>query len=378
MEYIFFDIECANCFQGRGKICSFGYVITDEKFNIISKEDILVNPHSKFHLCGHGNHPGITLGYDEKTFKSSPDFNHHYGKIRELLTKPGRLIFGFSVMSDAGYIKSECERFKREIFDYSFIDVQRIFTDLKGLDNTPSLIKCAHEYGVLESQDVHRSDDDSYFTVRVLRGLCEETGLSPLELIEKYPHSKCWCKNGELGSEFIRYKELLKAQKLSKMEKLTNSPRSNWMHTSLARADEFSAYIKRVFVNRIAPSILSGKKVCISSLYEEYHYAEMMNIVSLLAKNGAKYTRHAYSCDFFVEYDIVDKNGKEYRCYRKEKAQLINDSERKITFLSLADFLKILNTSDKEISILDRSLLAPVRRNANRALPRRSKVATPV
>ena len=70
MEYIFFDIECANCFQGRGKICSFGYVITDESFNVISKNDILMNPHSRFHLCGHGNHPGITLGYDEKTFNS--------------------------------------------------------------------------------------------------------------------------------------------------------------------------------------------------------------------------------------------------------------------------------------------------------------------
>ena len=191
MEYIFFDIECANCFQGRGKICSFGYVITDEQFNIISKNDILVNPHSRFYLCGHGNHPGIVLGYDEKTFKSSPDFPRHYKKIRELLTHPNRIVFGFSVMSDAGYIKSECERFNKEIFDYNFIDIQRIFTDYKGLTNTPSLINCAHEYGVLESQDVHKSDDDSYFTMRVMKGICQETGLTVPELIKKYPHCKC-------------------------------------------------------------------------------------------------------------------------------------------------------------------------------------------
>ena len=102
------------------------------------------------------------------------------------------IVFGFSVMSDANYIKSECERYRKEIFDYSFIDIQRIFTDYKELVNTPSLINCAHEYGVTESQDVHRSDDDSYFTMCVLKGLCKETGLSPLELIEKYPQKGLW------------------------------------------------------------------------------------------------------------------------------------------------------------------------------------------
>lgn len=359
MEYIFFDIECANCFHGKGKICSFGYVVTDEHFNVISKNDILVNPHSRFHLCGHGNHPGIVLGYDEKTFKSSPDFPRHYDKIRKLLTKPNRLIFGFSVMSDAGYIKSECERFNKEIFDYSFIDIQRIFTDHKGLDNTPSLIKCAHEYGVLESQDVHKSDDDSYFTMRVLKGLCDETGLSPEELIEKYPLSKCWCKNGELGSEFIRYKELQKTLKLTKMEVLTGSPRANWMHSSLEKANEFAFYSKRVSINPQSTSSLLGKRVCISALYEEYHYNEMMNIVSLLAKNGAKYTRHAYSCDIFVPCQIIDKAGKEYKCYRKEKACAINNNEREITFISLDELFALLETSSEELKVLDKSRLSP-------------------
>ena len=374
MEYIFFDIECANCFHGHGKICSFGYVITDESFNVISKNDILMNPHSRFHLYGHGNHPGITLGYDEKTFNASPSFPRHYKKIRELLTKPERLVFGFSVISDAGYIKSECERYHKEIFDYSFIDIQRIYTDLRELENTPSLIKCAHEYGVMESQDVHKSDDDSYFTMRVLKGMCEETGLTPSQLIGKYPHCKCWCKNGEISSEYHNYKESLKAQKLTKMERLANSPRSNWMHSSEKTAKEFATYAKKVFINRGISSSFSGKKVCISSLFEEYHFAEMMNIVSLLAKCGAKYTRHAYACDVFVTHSITDKNGKDYRCYRMEKAQLINDTEKEIEFITLNTLLDILGTSLDEISTLDRSRLTPIRRGVSKPSLHRKKV----
>ena len=141
MKYVFFDIECANCFQGNGKICSFGYVITDEKFKILEKKDIPMNPHSKFHLFGNKNHPGIVLAYDEKTFNSSPDFIHFYKKIRNLLTDRHCINFGFSVLSDAGYIKSECKRYAKPMFDYEFIDVQRIYTDYKMLENTPSLIK---------------------------------------------------------------------------------------------------------------------------------------------------------------------------------------------------------------------------------------------
>ena len=44
MKYLFFDIECSNCHGGIGKMCEFGYVLTDENFNIISQDDIPMSP----------------------------------------------------------------------------------------------------------------------------------------------------------------------------------------------------------------------------------------------------------------------------------------------------------------------------------------------
>lgn len=361
MDYIFFDIECANCFGGRGKICSFGYVITDENFNIRQKNDLIINPHSKFHLHGHNNHPGIVLGYEEDEFLASPDFKFYYPIIKELLSSGDALIFGFSVMSDAGFLKSECNRFHRPMFDFDFIDIQRIYTDLKGLDNTPALIKCASEYGVTETQDVHKSDDDSYFTMRVLKGLCGETGLTPLELIENYPLCKCWCKDGELGSEFINWKEIQKANKLSKMEKATGSLRSNWIHSSEEHAQEFSLYQKRVFINRDIKTPISGKRVCISSLYEEYHFNEMMNIVSLLAKMGAKYSRHAYGCDIFATCEIIGKGGEPYRCYRHEKVQNAISEGKDIEIITVDALLEMLEVDKESLKELKRSELTPMK-----------------
>ena len=54
MKYVFFDIECACVYKNVAKICVFGYCVADEQFNILEKQDILINPNGKFHLTDHG------------------------------------------------------------------------------------------------------------------------------------------------------------------------------------------------------------------------------------------------------------------------------------------------------------------------------------
>ena len=364
MKYTFFDIECANCFQGRGKICSFGYVVTDESFNILQKEDIVIDPHSKFHLTGRGNRPGIVLAYNEEEFKSAPRFPHFYRKIRELLTDEDSLIFGFSVMSDAGYIKSECERYKKEIFDYDFIDVQRIFTDLHSLTNTPSLLHAVEKYDSMETQDIHKSDDDAYLTMKVLKGICNATSLTVPEVIEEYSNGKCWCKDGVIDTEYTRYKELLKAQKLSKMEKLTQSPRKNWICSSRENHYEFSKYISRVFSDFKADTPIRKKKICISNLYEDYHFTEMMNIVSLLAKKGASYTSRVQTCDIFVEAELKNNKGEEYPCYRKNKLLRLMEAEgKKAEIISFNELLELIEATEEDLKVYDKNSLSPLKKN---------------
>ena len=46
--FVFFDCECANTFDGVGKICSLGYVIADDELNIIESEDVVMNPECEF------------------------------------------------------------------------------------------------------------------------------------------------------------------------------------------------------------------------------------------------------------------------------------------------------------------------------------------
>ena len=48
MKYLFFDIEGANCYNYTSKMCTFGYVITNEKFEMLSKVDVIMNPEAHF------------------------------------------------------------------------------------------------------------------------------------------------------------------------------------------------------------------------------------------------------------------------------------------------------------------------------------------
>ena len=65
MKYLFFDIECSN----GHNICSFGYVIADQSFCILQKEDIVINPESPILLAPHGKRPKIQLAYSDDYLK---------------------------------------------------------------------------------------------------------------------------------------------------------------------------------------------------------------------------------------------------------------------------------------------------------------------
>ena len=45
MNYLFFDVESIDL--KHETICSFGYILTDENFNMIENDDLLINPNLK-------------------------------------------------------------------------------------------------------------------------------------------------------------------------------------------------------------------------------------------------------------------------------------------------------------------------------------------
>ena len=77
MKYLAFDIEAANGFN-PASICSVGIVIADENFNLVEKQNLWINPKSKYNLDGTRPNVGINLHLDKKLLDASPDFAGRY------------------------------------------------------------------------------------------------------------------------------------------------------------------------------------------------------------------------------------------------------------------------------------------------------------
>lgn len=181
MNLVFFDIECASVHKTTAKICAFGYVVCDEKFNIIKKEDILINPKGAFHLTDRRGEKGLELPYDYAEFKKHPPFPAVYSFIKVLLEDKNNLVFGHAIMNDVKYLDLETRRFHLPPFSFDFLDSQIMYmTHINDFSRQFGL-----EY-ITESLNVtftpHRAADDAYATMKIIEELCRLRGVGPSDL----------------------------------------------------------------------------------------------------------------------------------------------------------------------------------------------------
>ena len=128
MKYLFFDIECAD--GGKATICSFGYVIADENFKILRREDIVINPQGRFYLTGRAGRPDVHLAYPEATFKRAPAFDKFYNKIKALVENEEYYVVGHSIGDDVTYLNKACARYKLEPLSFRYFDTQRMYREV--------------------------------------------------------------------------------------------------------------------------------------------------------------------------------------------------------------------------------------------------------
>ncbi len=183
MKYLAFDIEAANGYQ-PSSICSIGIVIADGQFNIVSRENVWINPKTRYNLNGTRKNVGIDLHLDKKLLDSSPDFSQVYGKIKALLENSEYTVLGHAVDADVRMLNEACKRYKLPSINFEFICSQLLYRLYKGEKNVRGLDKIAAEIGVEFTQ--HNSEEDAYATMMTLKYLVQESNLTVDGLLEKY------------------------------------------------------------------------------------------------------------------------------------------------------------------------------------------------
>ena len=286
MKYLFFDIECSSVSKNAAKICAFGYCLTDEQFNILEKEDILINPQGGFHLTDRKGEQGLVLPYRYEEFKKYPTFPQKAEKIYALLQDKDTLVVGHASMNDVKYLNLESKRFSLPPFSFAFADTQFIYMNTIGeFSRQFGLGVIAQELGV--SFTAHCAVDDAFATMKVAQALCEKHALSLPDLIEKYEIALGKIENYEITqSDSTAFRNFRQAREKAKEER------------ERARA-QFHIFSDRAKRRRAKDGALKNKTVCFSHAVE----LQTENAKSLLVSafnQAARLTYRAEECDLYI------------------------------------------------------------------------------
>ena len=287
MKYVFFDIECACVYKNTAKICAFGYVLTDEAFHVLEREDILLDPKGKFHLTDRKGREGIVLPYVYEDFKKYPPFPAAYARIKALLEDKDHIVLGHATLNDVNYLNLETRRYKLPSFRFSFYDTQFFYMNTqKCFTRQLGLGAMAEELGVEFTP--HRAVDDAYATMRVCQALVRREGLTGVaELAARYRIRAGRIARGRIepcGSEGL--KNYLAARDEEREKR--------------ARAhEEFYRYVNKHMHRRAKGGSLEGKVFCFSKEVEE-EVPMSVHLVAAIFASGGKYTSRPNECNVYI------------------------------------------------------------------------------
>ena len=160
MRILSYDIESTTGSHSDASMCTFGYCIADEQFNIIEQKDIVMRPHTRRYESR------IKLHYEKAFIKSRPYFPEFYEEIKALFSSAD-LIIGFSVSNDVDFLNNACQVYKLEKIYYDFLDVQLLHKTVYKKPNMCGLESIASDMGV--EYLAHRSDEDARVTLLLLK-----------------------------------------------------------------------------------------------------------------------------------------------------------------------------------------------------------------
>lgn len=289
MNYLFFDIECSNCFNGVGKMCEFGYVLTDEKFKVLSAFDIPMSPGrgrgNRFHLRDRMEVDDIELAYDEEYYFEQPEFPYFYYRIKRLMEDKNTLCFAFSMNNDIRYLHDSCQKYGLEDIDYICYDIQKLASKYLEIGGQPGLKKCVNKIvgphttiNLIE----HLSRDDAKMEMMVMEAICFLNKIDSKTLLDKSDFAK------------VNSLEFIDDFKVSKERK--------------QKIHELSAYVfdkSKNDLELLENEEFKGKRYAVShQLYQTTD--EFDAIYDLIHQKDGLFTRNLSMTDIFIVKDEED------------------------------------------------------------------------
>ncbi len=182
MKLLFFDMEFANG-QVAGSVYSFGYLMTDENFEVLRpRADLLINPDAPWNEYVEKN----ILAYPKEDVENAPQFPAYYEFLKSLFEEADVAV-GFAIANDNRALKKDCARYGLQSLQYKWFDTEKLCKLTDEHKDARGLGGCVLAWCGEEPDDRHRSDGDAYATMCLMRAICRAMHVTPDMLIEAYP-----------------------------------------------------------------------------------------------------------------------------------------------------------------------------------------------
>ena len=340
MNYLFFDIECAD--GGQATICSFGYCICDSNFKILKREDIIINPEGRFYLAGRAGRPDIVLAYPEARFFRAPTFPKFHKKIKDLLENENYYIIGHSIGDDANYLNRACKRYNLEPLSFTFFDTQRMYREITGEKRPKSLEKALLAFGIEEKFRAHQSVEDARATMLLLKAMLEKVGKTFEEYLASTNHCTGKTKEGVYEWEYSVVESVQSG--VGRRNRLR--PEKEGQENCILRGRKnhilFLRYLDYGEGIGERGDLLAGKRVCISMNYECNHFKEMLILAGRIKALGGEYVIKGSTADIFATYEMFNEDGTPRHCSRLAYIEAEIEAGKEIEVVSFDDLLATL------------------------------------
>ena len=307
MRLLFFDTECSNCFDGKGKICEFGYILTDSDFNVIKKDNMIINPGAVFDKKGFAIQK-IKLSCPYSEYYKKEKFTAYYEEIKALLTANDIIAVGHATHFDAKYILNDCVRYGLPSFNYSFIDTQEVARQIYGRETRLRLIELYSDFFPEKSHEqIHSAVSDAELTKEVLKYMCDDKKMTFSELIKRYP---VLCQVFE--------NHIVEGNAFGYVESSAMGKRNRKI---------FQQYVDH------NQAVCDGDKYGFPSEYESKHFKQMLHILKAMTEKNLRYA--CVSKKVFY----VTLNDREWNRRYAKKDKIV----------PFVDFIKLVGLSEEDL-----------------------------
>ena len=172
MEFLFIQVDGNMNNSIADGIRTFSYMLLSEDFSVLAYKSVAINS-------------GTSV--TDRYFMGKEDlpFNRQYGQLKDVLTVPERIVFGYGVGYSVCALERACERFKLPSLDVTMFDIQRLYRLLYPSAHKPTLHEAAETLGVT-CKDMPDFDHKVQLAAAVMQSICSEWHITLPQCIQKY------------------------------------------------------------------------------------------------------------------------------------------------------------------------------------------------